>query len=194
MNEALVMLLALLWALVLLPSIVRSRRSSLHVTVGGFERAMDVLRQRPSGRQVMVPGDSRRIVQGQRRRAALIERRRRAFTGLVGATTLTFLLAVIVGSGFWLLFGLSTGLLISYVALLLRLKNQRDQARSVVRELRREVPADDREPAMAGAPAVYERAVGDIEPTGDVRVFSRSGTVTWPQGVPVRHGGDERHG
>jgi hypothetical protein len=63
-NEALV-LLVLLWAVLLVPSALRSRASSSpHVTVGGFERAMDVLRTSPrtGGRQLLVPADAGRIV------------------------------------------------------------------------------------------------------------------------------------
>lgn len=62
MSTGLVVLLIVLWAIVLLPGAVRSRRTSAQVTVGGFERAMDVLRNRPPGREVMVPIDARRIV------------------------------------------------------------------------------------------------------------------------------------
>lgn len=62
MSQGLVVLLIVLWAIVLLPGALRSRRSSAQVTVGGFERAMDVLRNRPPGREVMVPIDAGRIV------------------------------------------------------------------------------------------------------------------------------------
>ena len=115
---------------------------------------MDVLRQRPTGREVMVAGDMRRIVEGRPQRDELLERRRRAFTGLLSATGGTLLLAVIVGGGLWLLFGLSAGLLISYVSLLLRLKQQRDHARWVVRELREREPIDL---AELEAEEAYER-------------------------------------
>jgi hypothetical protein len=72
-SEALV-LVVLLWAVLLIPSALRSRsNSNPHVTVGGFARAMDVLRTPPSspsspssssgaGRQLLVPGDASRIV------------------------------------------------------------------------------------------------------------------------------------
>ena len=66
MNEAL-LLLVLVWAMLLLPSALRSRNASPHATVGGFERAMDVLRSESrgssGGRQVLVPHDAVRIVQ-----------------------------------------------------------------------------------------------------------------------------------
>jgi hypothetical protein len=64
-SEALV-LVVVLWAAAMVPSAVRARNASPHVTVGGFERAMEVLRseQRAApGRRVMVPGDPERIVQ-----------------------------------------------------------------------------------------------------------------------------------
>ncbi len=65
MNEALV-LLVLIWAALLVPSALRSRKSSPHATVGGFERAMDVLRTAPgrrgSSRELLVPSDAGRIV------------------------------------------------------------------------------------------------------------------------------------
>lgn len=62
MNEALVVILAFLWALVLLPGAIRNRRMSLRATMGGFQRAMSVLRERPSGRALLVPEDPDRIV------------------------------------------------------------------------------------------------------------------------------------
>lgn len=64
-SEALV-LVVVLWAAAMVPSAVRARNASPHVTVGGFERAMEVLRseQRATpGRRVMVPSDPERIVQ-----------------------------------------------------------------------------------------------------------------------------------
>ena len=65
MNEALV-LLVLIWAVLLVPSALRSRKASPHATVGGFERAMDVLRTAPgtrgSSREMLVPADPGRLV------------------------------------------------------------------------------------------------------------------------------------
>jgi len=65
-DGAVVVVLVLVWTIVLLPGAVRSRRSSTQVTVGGFERAMDVLRTRPAGRELLVPGDAGRIVTTER--------------------------------------------------------------------------------------------------------------------------------
>lgn len=169
MNEAIVLLL-LLWAVLLLPGALRSRRSSPHTTVGGFERAMDVLRAKPGpGRELMVPGDAGRIVardrscdggpETPRGEDPLVSRRRTWFLRLLGATAVSLLLAVGVGGWLWLPF---TSLLLlsgGYTALLRHLKLQRDQARRVVRdlELRRTVdepPVADRRPAAShGGPA-----------------------------------------
>lgn len=137
MNEALVVILAVLWALVLLPGALRSQRRSPRSTVGGFEHAMDVLAHHRGGqgREVMVPRDANRIVTGQRSRGGVIERRRRAFTSLIGAAGGTLLLALLFGGVAWLLFAVSAGALGAYVSLLLRFKTQRREASRVVREL-----------------------------------------------------------
>lgn len=148
MNEALVLLL-LLWAVVLLPGALRSRKSSPHTTVGGFERAMDVLRARPGqGREVMVPGDAGRIVErDDPRRSApreaagpgggdpVVARRRAWFLRLLAGTGATLLLAVVLGGWLWLAFVAVAGITGGYTALLRHLKLQHDQARRVVREL-----------------------------------------------------------
>lgn len=169
MNEALVVVLALIWAIALLPSAIRSRRRNTHATIGGFEQAMQVLRQRPSGRELMVPEDASRIVaravdrpEGQFRsvgpRATMgapvheeppdmsrapassshvLETRRRIFTGLVSSAGVLFLAGLLFGGAMWLLWMLSIAGLGGYVALLLKYKQQRQQAHEVVRELRR---------------------------------------------------------
>jgi hypothetical protein len=149
-SEALV-LLVLLWAVLLVPGALRSRNSSPHVTVGGFERAMDVLRNdgrhlsRVSGRELFVPGDAGRIVGREvdgtiravriRHEDPVIAARRAWFLRATVGTGAAFVLAVVVGGWLWapfLLAALGTG---GYVVLLRHLKIQRDEARRVVREL-----------------------------------------------------------
>lgn len=189
MNEALLVILAFLWALMLLPGAIRARRSSTRATVGGFHRAMEVLRQRPDGRQVMVPDDADRIVSrpagsggtphervaaarqrgdGSDRAAAsreLLRRRRRLFVRLGVATAGLLVIALIAGGLVWLLFGLSAVALTGYAALLRRWKLERDQAREVVRDLTS--VRDERRPgpAPSGQPQEHPerrpaRAVG----------------------------------
>jgi hypothetical protein len=145
-NETIV-LLVLLWAVVLVPGAIRSRnRTSPHATVGGFERAMDVLRSKPSvGREYLVPRDAGRIVTrdvsrdepaGPYRREDPVTARRRAwFVRLLAGTGATFLLAVVFGGWLWLPFVLAALIAGGYTALLRHLKIQRDEARRVVREI-----------------------------------------------------------
>lgn len=154
MDEALLAALLIGWAAVLLPSALRSRRESDPlVTVGGFTQAMAVLRGRPDGREIMVPGQAERIVghgqpvrrPGPRpapaptarggRRSELLARRRTLFMRLLGATVGTFVLAVVVGGLLWPLF-VTTALAFGvYVGMLRHFKLEADQARDVVRTI-----------------------------------------------------------
>lgn len=151
MNEALI-LLVLLWAALLVPSALRSRTGSPHVTVGGFERAMDVLRSSPkgsekgNGRQLLVPGDAGRIVDHDgiaaaeeprpyRREDPRIEARRAWFLRALVGTVATVALAAVFGGLLWVVAVLSAAATGGYVTLLRRWKVQADQARSVVRRL-----------------------------------------------------------
>jgi hypothetical protein len=151
-NEAL-LLVVLAWAgLLIVPSAVRSRNASPHATVGGFTRAMDVLRSetrsgssRSEGRRLLVPSDAGRIVDREidlrddpppyRREDPVIERRRVWFLRLVIASAGSLLLAAVIGGWLWTIFALTAGVTVGYVALMRRLKLQRDEARRVVREL-----------------------------------------------------------
>jgi hypothetical protein len=154
-NEALV-LLVLLWAALLIPSALRSRTGSPHATVGGFERAMDVLKtpsHRSGGRQLLVPGDAGRIVdhvgiapaeetRAYRREDPLVQTRRTWFLRLLAGTALSVVLAVLFGGVLWAAAGLSIVATGSYVALLRRWKLQADQVRTVVRQLEADVPTE----------------------------------------------------
>jgi hypothetical protein len=149
-SEALV-LLVLLWAVLLVPGALRSRKSSPHVTVGGFERAMDVLRNegrgvgQGAGRELLVPRDAGRIVEREvdrtirsvpmRHEDPIVAQRRGWFLRAVAASGVAFVLAVVVGGWMWLPFLLTSAVTGGYVALLRHLKVQRDEARRVVREL-----------------------------------------------------------
>ncbi len=142
MNGALVLLLALLWALVILPGALRSRRSSPASSVGTFERAMDILARRESneyggdGRYVYVPNDAVRI-SGDRtiRQQEIMARRRRTFIRLLILTLASMLIALAGGGQWWFMFGFAGAMLSGYVALLLRWKAQAEQAAAVARDL-----------------------------------------------------------
>ncbi len=149
MNE-LLLLLILVWAVVFLPSAVRAHNTAPHVTVGGFERAMNVLRTDRhgggGGRRLMVPADPARIVARPVRDAVtpvvepagedpVIARRRVWFVRSLLASVLTFALALLLQGAAWLVFLATVAATAAYVIVLRRLKHQRDQARHVVREL-----------------------------------------------------------
>jgi hypothetical protein len=150
MTAELLVLLGLVWAVLFLPGAVRAHNTSPHVTVGGFERAMSVLRsegqRRGGGRRLMVPDDPARIVARPAHEGSpavtappsedpVVTRRRTWFVRALLACVATLGLALLLQGAAWLLFLGTTAATAAYVAVLRRLKQQRDQARAVVREL-----------------------------------------------------------
>lgn len=172
LDEVLLAALLIGWAAVLLPSALRSRRSTdPMITVGGFSRAMSVLRGRPQGREIMIPSQADRIVgRGQprepaptSRRSELLARRRSVFVRLLVATGATFLLALGFGGLLWPTFVVAALGLGGYVALLRHYKVEREAARDVVVRAFDD-PRDQPEPAWA-PPERQPVAVG-AEPPG----------------------------
>lgn len=142
MNVALLMFLALVWAVFLVPGALRSRRSSPTTSVGTFERAMTVLARggetvrRSEGRLVYVPRDAARIVgDREHRRREVVARRRRLFLRLLAVAATSLVVAMILGGATWLLAVATAGVLAGYTSLLRLWKIQADQAAEVVREL-----------------------------------------------------------
>ncbi len=150
MNEPLVLLI-LVWAVLFVPGAVRARNTSPHATVGGFERAMDVLRSEAhtggGGRSLMVPADAGRIVERPVEHGVggtaltspsedpVIARRRAWFIRGLFALGLALGFALLLGGAAWLLFAAVVVGDAAYVTVLRRLKVQRDEARQVVRQL-----------------------------------------------------------
>jgi hypothetical protein len=176
-NEALGMLV-LLWAALLVPSALRSRTGSPHATVGGFERAMDVLKTSPrsapkgAGRQLLVPGDAGRIVdhadiaaaeepKPYKREDPRVEARRVWFLRLVVGTVASIALAIGFGGLLWAVALLSLAATTAYVVLLRRWKLQADQVRSVVRRLEAET-ATQREPERVPVGAAVGAEAGSV--------------------------------
>lgn len=182
MIELLVLLL-LVWAATVVPSAIRSRNASPHVTVGGFERAMDSLRSEArtssSGRAVFVPGDAGRIVSRTvdpgdpqpfvlRNDGGLVARRRMWFERGLAASVVTVLLAAAFGGWFWapaLLTLAATG---AYAAVLRRLKLQRDEARRVVRDL--DLHRTQTRPVLEDAGPIAAEGGGAWGASGTVRL------------------------
>jgi hypothetical protein len=180
-NEALGMLV-LLWAALLVPSALRSRTGSPHATVGGFERAMDVLKSSPKGapkssgrgdgRRLLVPGDAGRIVdhagieaaeepKPYKREDPRVEARRIWFLRLVTGTVASIVLAFVFGGLLWAVALLSLAATSAYVVLLRRWKLQADQVRSVVRRLEAET-AQEREPQRVPVGAAVGAEPGSV--------------------------------
>ena len=127
-------LLVLAWAVLLLPGALRSRGRSPRSTVGGFERAMSVLRGDEGG-VVVVPGTSTSAARtaahvAERRR--ILQRRRSWFLRLAGMTVVTGVLAAVTGGWAWGVFVATSGATVVYTAVLRRLKVQQDEARRTV--------------------------------------------------------------
>ena len=174
MSEALV-LVVLVWAAVLVPGALRSHRTPPRARAG-FEHAMRVVRpgdaQDGGRRPVPVPAGAPDERQGEQQLPSgryrpedrVVARRRLWFNRLLAATALTFLVAVVFGGWVWLAFGLTLALALVYVAVLRRLKLQRDEARRVLRDLQRPGPLDPTTDDEAAAGAEGDRVP---RPRGD---------------------------
>ena len=150
------LLLVLVWAVMVVPTALRSRERSPQATVGGFERAMNVLRGEPGGRVVDADGRPIDVVSGPVVRSRLDGRTRRLmglrrarFTRLVLASLAAIALAVAVGGAAWAVPALTAAVTTSYAMVLRRAKVQRVEARrrvaalSDARDARSESRGDD---------------------------------------------------
>lgn len=139
------MLLALAWAVVLVPSAMRPRFESSPIDgVREFERSMGILEnarrgQRVPGRWVMVPKDLPQAP--KRRRSRVVRRRRQNFVRLLSLAGLTFVLGLVPGLHVLLLAHLAVDAAIALYVLQLRRwhRAEVDRARTV-RALRAEPP------------------------------------------------------
>lgn len=128
MTGVLVALLAVLWAAVLLPVLLRAKEnSSVSMTVGSFNRGMRALSSNHSqpvagGRWVLTPGSPL----DQPDPTEIIFRRRRIFCGLLAALAVALPISLIPGLRFmlWVSLALMIGLG-GFIAFLLSEKNRR---------------------------------------------------------------------
>jgi hypothetical protein len=146
MGFVVVVLLGGLWASILVPAAVRSRRESSPIhSVDLFERSMGMLaptkptasvagsRQLP-GRYVMVLERPGQVARGRMPSPAL-ERRRTVLTRLLAAVPGCGLLALVAGGIFVTIFWLSVLALGGYVALLVQIQARRADAAAKLRRL-----------------------------------------------------------
>ncbi len=135
--------LAAIWAGVLLPPYLQKRRATHpSSSVVDFHQQLAVLQRtgraldgadlhdasldpRAPQRPAMQPTAGYGYAPQRMGRAEVMRRRRDVFVTLVGAATLTFVLALALGGGVWLLHLLVDAALLGYVAMLLQIQQQR---------------------------------------------------------------------
>ena len=150
MAITVLLILAAMWAAVLLPPILRARTVQRSGdTIGDFRRSLNSLGRRHHEPSPRGPIDSLARLQGAPTPTATMapvrrpgemtpmqRRRRDVLLGLAGASTVTFLMAFMTGSTFgWFLWVLSTGALGAYVWMLLRMKQTAQERKQKVRYL-----------------------------------------------------------
>lgn len=146
-----VAVLALIWAMLLVPSLFRGRLASSPIDgVRSFERSMGVLantrKQKATspGRWIMVPRSE--VTQPVRRRSRVIRRRRQNFERMLIVAGVTLVLGFVPALR-WMWFvhlAVDAGIGL-YVARLLRWKHDEDERNRVVTPLLAEVSAGDEE-------------------------------------------------
>jgi hypothetical protein len=167
-------ILALIWAAVLVPPYLQNRRETRPGdSIATFRSQLSVLeRTTPGGRagslarldvgryetpRYVPPAARRRSgntpSQAAMRRAEARRRRRDVFLTLLGAVAVTFVLAVALGGPVWMLHLIVDAAFVGYVLLLVSLQQQSVQAEEKVRYLR---PA----PQRAAEPQLLLRRSG----------------------------------
>jgi hypothetical protein len=124
--------LAAIWAAVLLPPYLQKRRAfHPHASIGDFRNQLAVLQRTgdPYAPRT-VPTVGRRMS-----RADVQRRRRDVLATLAAAAGITFLLALVAGGAVWLLHLTVDALLLGYVALLMQVQQQRPATRADVRAM-----------------------------------------------------------
>lgn len=174
MNLVVVGLLIGLWAWVLLPGLLRERRSSSPVNaVNRFERSMDTLAQtgmeqgsaEMSGRAILVLEDAERVVSARTRSPSELRRRALLARGgfLVAATAVT---GAVAGGLWWILLPVTAVPYLVYVVAVVRLELRLAEQREMLHDL-----AEEREHRQA-----LEPPPTDVEPI-ELVVGDESGII-----------------
>lgn len=142
MGWAVIILLASLWASILLPGVVRSRRPSPLESVSAFERSMSLIALRSTGRpgrQIMVLADPPSVT-GRSNRARMVARRRATLRGLALLALVAGAAALSAGGVLWWIFASTAVLLAGYLG---EVQHQRARRVERARKVRR-LPARTR--------------------------------------------------
>lgn len=148
--------LGILWAAFLLPS--GGRRRSPTTSVEEFERKMELLEQteqQSPGRWLLAPKKGEAFIGArERRRTRARERRRRAFTVLLEATGLSFLIGLFPPlRGMWFATGALAAILAAYCALLVHYREvEAAQRAGRARSRPTPVPAEPAPPVPTAPP------------------------------------------
>jgi hypothetical protein len=132
LTALLIVLLAVLWGAVFLPTILRARQTSSPISsVGTFRRGMKALgANKTSGRWIVMPPRPADDI-AMRKRA--IYRRRQVFTALLFAASVSLLLGLVPDLRWMLQVHLAIdAMLLAYVGILLRIKRRIVQSRPVI--------------------------------------------------------------
>ena len=128
------LILAVVWAAVLLPPFLRNRREGRPAdSVLSFRQQLSTLERTAPGSGPTRAAGTLATGMG---RSAVRKRRRDVLFGLGGSTVLTLLLGMAVGAElFWLMFGFSAVLLFTYTFLLIQIQKRTAERESKVRVL-----------------------------------------------------------
>ena len=159
METLFIVCLAIVWASVLVPPMLRKHREGRpSSSVSSFRRQLSTLERATPGTSLrpMVPYQPTPIPgaagPGRMTRSQVVRRRRDVLFGLAGATGFTFLLLLTVGGGFvMLLFLASAGSLGAYVYALVQLRKRAEEASAKVRVLRPQASVASMAPARRTA-------------------------------------------
>lgn len=153
MTSLVLLILAAIWAAVLLPPFLEKRRAThpsssvvdFHQQLAVLQRTGDALHGAPlrdgyaEPSQYDMPDIDHSMLYRQPPRNAVrpdvMRRRSDIFTTLLGAAGITFVLAVLLGGGVWMLHLVVDAMLLGYVAMLLQI--QQTQTRYAARPARR---------------------------------------------------------
>jgi hypothetical protein len=145
LGYAFVGILALVWAALLVPSMLRTKLESSPIDgVRNFERSMGVLastrnrKQSTPGRWIMVPRSD--VTQPVRRKSRVIRRRRQNFERLLAAAAITFIAGFIPALRWvWFVHLAIDGALGFYVTRLLKYKREEAERHEKVQPLTAEI-------------------------------------------------------